>query len=251
MSLETLGLITTLTLGLFIFLGAIIAFIVKDRSKIVEYSIGLAFGVIVTLIITDIFPEMFECFNLKNIYIPVIGVVLGFGILKILDCFIPDHEEEHMTKKELKDNLIHIGIITSIALVLHNIIEGMAVYSTMITANKDLALGMTLGVGCHNLPLGMVIASSLYQSNKSKKKTAISLIAVSLSTFLGGLILFAFKLNSINEILSGLLLAITLGMLLFITIEELLPRILQTKKKKTTYYGILTGIIILIIGLLI
>ena len=107
---------------------------------------------------------------------------------------------------------------------------------------------MTLGVGFHNLPLGMVIASSIYQTNKSKSKTIISLIAVSISTFIGGLIVYLFHIDNIEGVVAGLLLSITLGMLLFIVIDELIPRILSIKDKKTAIIGILSGIIILLIS---
>ena len=170
-------------------------------------------------IITDLLPEVIENLKLSKIYIGIIGLLVGYVLLKLLDYFIPDHGDESHSKNETQNNLIHIGIITSVALIIHNIIEGMAVYTTAITANTSLVIGMTLGVGFHNLPLGMVIASSIYQTNKSKSKTIISLIAVSISTFIGGLIVYLFHIDNIEGVIAGLLLSITLGMLLFIVID--------------------------------
>ena len=248
MSKETVGLLITFILGLFILLGATIAIGVGKKKKIIEYSLGLALGVIVTLIITDLLPEVIENLKLSKIYIGIIGLLVGYVLLKLLDYFIPDHGDESHSKNETQNNLIHIGIITSVALIIHNIIEGMAVYTTAITANTSLVIGMTLGVGFHNLPLGMVIASSIYQTNKSKSKTIISLIAVSISTFIGGLIVYLFHIDNIEGVVAGLLLSITLGMLLFIVIDELIPRILSIKDKKTAIIGILSGVIILLIS---
>ena len=71
-----------------------------------------------------------------------------------------------MDKHELKENLIHIGLVTSVALILHNIIEGMAIYSSVLS-DKSLGLAMTIGIGFHNIPLGMVIAGAFYQSNEN------------------------------------------------------------------------------------
>ena len=248
MSKESIGLLITFILGLFILLGAIIAIVVGKKKKIIEYSLGLALGVIVTLIITDLLAEVIENLKLSKIYIGIIGLLVGYVLLKLLDYFIPDHGDESHSKNETQNNLIHIGIITSVALIIHNIIEGMAVYTTAITANTSLVIGMTLGVGFHNLPLGMVIASSIYQTNKSKSKTIISLIAVSISTFIGGLIVYLFHIDNIEGVIAGLLLSITLGMLLFIVIDELIPRTLSIKDKKTAIIGILSGVIILLIS---
>ncbi len=242
-----LGLITTLLLGVFIVIGALIAFLVKKKQKVVDFSIGLAFGVIVFLIIMDLLPEIIENLSIRYLHIFIICTVLGYFILKLLDNFIPDHEEDNMTKKELKNNLAHIGIVTSLAIVLHNIIEGMAIYSSILS-NTSLGMAVTLGVGCHNIPLGIVIAGSFYQSNQNMSKTILSILLVSLSTFVGGIIMFFLNINTINSLVLGILLSITLGMLLFLVISELFPRIRQTKDKKTSFIGVVIGVILILLA---
>ena len=244
------GLLTTFLLGIFILIGAIIPLLIVKKDKVINLSIGLAFGVIITLIVTDLLPEILEELGLKYIYLFIIFTALGFFLLRLLDGYIPDHHDHKMTKKEANENLTHIGIMTTLALILHNIIEGMAVYSTSL-ADASLALSLALGVGFHNIPLGMVISSSFYHSSKNIKKTIISLLLVSISTFCGGLIMYLFKITSVNSVLLGVLLSLTLGMLLFIVIDELLPRIKNTKDKKYTYFGICLGIILLLIGILL
>ncbi len=250
MKIEQIGLLTTLILGIFIIIGALIAFIMKKREKVIDFSLGLAFGVIIMLMIADLLPEIIEQLGLKYIYLFIIYTALGYFLLKFLDNFIPDHEETKMNKKDLKNNLIHIGVVTSLALFLHNIIEGMAVYSTVLT-DKNLGVAMSLGIGFHNIPLGMVIATTLYQSSTNMSKTVLGILAVSLSTFAGGLILFFLNLHAISSIILGSLLSTTLGMLIFIALDELLPRIKMSKNDKVTYVGITLGIIILLIATII
>ena len=245
-----IGLLTTLLLGVFIIIGSLLAFLVKKKDKVVDFSIGLALGVIGMLLITDLLPEIIENLGIKHIFIFIICTVIGYGILKLLDHFIPDHKESSMTKKDYKENLIHIGVITSCALVLHNIIEGMAVYSTFLTDSK-LGLAVTLGVGFHNIPLGMVIAATFYQSNDNIWKTLSIIGFVSLSTFLGGLIMFFLNLTTISSILLGVLLSLTLGMLLFIVTSELIPRVKASSDKKTRYVGITIGVVLLLLSQLI
>lgn len=244
-----LGLLTTLLLGIFIIIGALIAFLIKRKERVVDFSLGLAFSIIIMLIITDMLPEVIEHLGLKHIYLFLIFGVVGYGILKLLDHFIPDHDDDgHMdTAHEKKENLVHIGVITSLALVLHNIIEGMAVYSTVIT-DTSLGLAITMGIGFHNIPLGMVVAGTFYQSKENLSKTILSVLTVSLSTFVGGLILFFLDITAISSTILGILLSITLGMLLFISISELFPRIRATKNKKAALTGITIGIIIQLIA---
>jgi len=242
-----IALLTTLVLGLFIIIGSLIAHVVNKKQKIVDFIVGLAFGIITMLMIMDLLPEIIESLTIKNIYLFIIFTFLGIVILKLLDHFIPDHEEKKMTNLELKNNLVHIGIVTSIALILHNIIEGMAIYSTIIS-ETELGFMITLGVGLHNIPLGMVIASTFYQSNQSISKTILIITLVSLSTFVGGLIMFFAGLTIVNDMVLGILLAITLGMLIFISFDELLPRIKNTKNKKSSYIGIIIGIVLILVA---
>lgn len=245
-----IGLITTLLLGIFIVIGALIALLANKKSKVVEFSIGLAFGVIVTLIVTDLLPEIFETLGFRYIYVWLIGIVAGFLILKILDNFIPDHHEHKMSKEESNENLVHIGVMTSLALVLHNIIEGMAVYSSCLS-DASFGIALTLGIGFHNIPLGMVISSSFYHSTKNFKKTIITVLIVSLSTFFGGFVMYLLKLTEISSMLLGVLLSLTLGMLIFIIIDELLPRISDIKNKKISCIGILVGVALLVLSMFI
>lgn len=245
-----LGLLTTLLLGVFIIIGALIAFLIKRKERVVDFSLGLAFSVIIMLILTHMLPETIEMLGTKYIFLFLIFTVVGYMILKLLDNFIPDHDDDGkgMDKHELRENLIHIGVITSVALVLHNIIEGMAVYSTVLS-DASLGLAVTIGIGFHNIPLGMVIAGTFYQSNENIYKTMLSILFVALSTFAGGLIMFFLGLTSISPIISGILLSITLGMLIFISMTELFPRIRNTKNKKVTNVGIAVGVIIQLIAL--
>ena len=239
-----LALLTTFLLGVFILIGVLISYFFKKSEKIVLFSIGLAFGVIVMIIFTDLLPEIMECIPLSRIYIPIISVIIGLLILRILDNFVPDHENS-----EKKDNLIHIGVMSSIALGLHNIIEGMAVYSSMLSSTK-LGLALTLGVGFHNIPLGIVIGGAFYQSNNDKYKSILNILIVSLTTFIGGLIMFMLNINELSPTIEGILLSITLGMLLFIVVDELLPKVKKNKKNKALISGIITGVIVLLISMI-
>lgn len=245
-----MGLLFTLILGIFILLGALIVFLTENNDKFVQFSISLAFGVMIMLIAFDLLPEAYEAINCGNtvyniIYI-VIGVVVGFLLLKVLDHFIPDHEDDHSTDADDDKNLKHIGFVSSIALVIHNIVEGMAIY-LLISSDFKSGLLACVGVGLHNIPLGMVIASTFYKSNKNKKKTMIIMLGISLSTFMGGLLVHFIPLASTLDVLESVSLTLTIGMLLYILVMELFPKIIDTKYKRTTISGILLGIILLLI----
>ncbi len=236
-SLISLGL--TFVVGTFILIGSLIIIFTKSNQKIISFSLALAFIVMIGLVFFELIFEAIE--HLNNIFYVLIFVLIGIFILKILDHFIPYHEN---TKE--KENLYHIGIVSSIALIIHNIIEGMAIYGVALT-NIQTGILMALGVGLHNIPMGMVITGTIY--NKNRKKIFLLLTLLMLSTLIGGLFM-AFLSYYINEFVLGILLAITLGMLLYISIFELLPKVVNNIKNKTTILGMIMGIIVIIFTLL-
>lgn len=243
------GLGLTLLAGISILIGALIVFLLKNNKKLTDFSISMAVGVMVTLLIFEMIPESFELLSEKfpfstNIIIVIALALIGILILKILDLFIPDHDhDENVSNK----NLFHIGLVSSIALILHNLIEGMAVYSTAITDNS-LGILLTVGISLHNIPLGIMITSTLYESNNSKKKTILILVAIALSTLIGGALMFLLS-SIINNVVRGILLSITLGMIIYIILFELLSEMITIKNKKITILGIIVGVGIFLLTL--
>lgn len=254
--MELFALLLTFILGLFILLGTTIVFMTKNNEKFVSFSLALAFGVMIGLSIFELFPESYEHLeNMKNWRIPLLlgCIIFGIFMLKILDRFVPHHADDeghHHSKKEHMEHLYHIGIVSSIALVLHNVIEGMAIYGTASTSTH-LGLLVGLGVGLHNIPMGMVIASTFYKSSENKKKTLLISFFISISTFVGGLIMFFLNGIMKDELILGILLSITLGMIIYIALFELLEQMVHSKNKRETIIGMILGIFILLISLFV
>ena len=253
------GLVLTLLVGLFILLGSLLANKFKDNKRFADFSISLAFGVIFALILFELLPEVYETLRtdlnlFKTILCIIILSLIGIFMLKILDSFIPHHEHEahhnHTHKNEdcHNEHLQHIGLISATAIIVHNIIEGMSLY---LVSNASIMSGlfMCVGIGLHNIPMGLVISSTLYNSNYSKKSIIKISLLVSLSTFAGGIIMFL--LGGVPHIIEGILLGITLGMLIYILIFELFHQIYHMKNKKICNIGIGLGMSLLAVSIII
>lgn len=254
-----LGLILTLLVGLFILLGSVFATKFKNNKRFTDFSIALAFGVIIALIFFELIPETYEVLReelnlFRTITCMIILVLIGVFLLKVLDNFVPHHEHEahhehkHKNNRCHNEHLHHIGIISALAVIVHNVIEGMSLYLVSST-NIISGLLMCIGIGFHNIPMGLVIASTLYNSNYSKKDTLKISLVVSLSTFVGGFIMFI--LGGVPHLTEGILLGITLGMLIYIAFIELFHQIYHMESKKISNIGIGFGMILLIISKLI
>ena len=243
---NTLALFITFLLGFFIIIGVIIAFFLKKQKKVLDFIFAFALSILTMLILTDLLGHTIEHLGIKHIYLFILFTCLGLLIFKIIDDFVPEHEDAKMTKNEEKKNIVHIGVLATIALIIHNFVEGMAIY---LTSANDINLGimMALGVGLHNIPLGIIITTTL-NSDKNTGKYLFCIISLFISSFLGGLLLFLLNINAVSDIVIGSLLALTIGMLLYIIIFELYPKVKKTTNKKITIIGLVTGVIIALIG---
>lgn len=257
--MNLVALLLTLLVGLFILIGSICGLYFKDNNKFTDFSISVAFGVIITLILLEILPESYEILSeqvgvFRGILSIIILSLIGIIVLKILDLFVPHHEHEshhhhkHNNEKCHNEHLYHIGIVSSVAIVIHNLIEGMSLY-LVSSGNIVSGLLLCIGIGLHNIPMGLVISRTLINSNFSKRKTLNISLVVSLSTFLGGFIIFV--LGSVNELIEGILLGLTLGMLIYISVFELLHQIYHMKDKKVSRIGIGLGIVLLVISVIL
>lgn len=198
---------------------------ITNKHGIIEYiSICLAALAMVYLLAYDLIPEIVENFGLAKMWKAILFIVIGIAILKLLDFFVPEHEAHDASNSE---SLVHIGIMTAVAITLHNILEGMTVLSV---ATRDLTAGISLGlgVGLHNIPMGMLIYTSLEKEIGHKRFGLYFLTTI--STFIGGLLMYFLNFYLTEEILSFFE-CITVGMVLFILIFELVPSILKGPTK--------------------
>lgn len=241
-----MNLLLTLGVGLFTLMGAVLIFFVKDKDKIVHVSMNLAIGVILSLIVFDLFPEIWEMLRENydvgySIFYVFTFTLIGIFGLRFLDRYVHHHHHD-----DTRENFNHIGIVTGIAVFLHNIIEGMAVYG-VLTNDLSLGIKVIVGVGLHNIPLGMMLASAFYKSNNSKKKTLFNIILISLASFLGGLIMCLNVEFLLNDFFLTIMLSITNGMLIYISLFELLPHALHSKDKTKTIFTIIAGALFILI----
>ncbi len=245
-------LILTLFAGIFIIGGLLLGFYSRDHKKMMNLVIGVAFGVVVALMIFELLPEAYEKLQVtpmwKTIAMLTITILIGILLMNILDNFVPHHEHESHHHHKHKDDtchnehLNHIGILSTVALLLHNIIEGMTLY---VAAHASISSGYLLcvGIGLHNIPLGILVAGTLH----TKKETWVTGTLLSLSTFIGGLLMYFIR-SIMSEFVVGLLIALTVGMLVYIAFIELLGQIIHSEHKKISWLGVAIGILLFTIS---
>lgn len=241
-----MALLANALAGLFFLIGAFLAVFEKKKKGLIEFSIGLSFSVMVLLLAFDIVPEILELLEDKGTVFMYVFIIIGIAMLKLIDMLVPhhNHDEETLTHHR---HLNHIGIISSLALIVHNVIEGIGVYNIAL---YDFKAGMlvALAVGLHNIPFGIEITATLNETKKNKKFIIGNILLLTSSTILGGLIMMIFK--SINEFVLGCLMSLTVGMIIYLVLFELLIELGASKNRKYSVIGLVVGVV-LMLGVLI
>ena len=218
--------------GLATMLGTfVIFFSSKNKDKIIISSLSFAAGVMVCVSLLDLMPESLNMLNNNlNLFLSIMAV----------DKYLPE------TKENTK--LYRVGIISMLAIILHNIPEGIATFMAS-SMDKTLGISLAIAIAMHNLPEGISIAVPIYSSTNKKSKAFIYTFISAISEPFGALIAFIFLKNFVNDIFMGLLFSFIAGIMIHISFYELLPESKRYKNYKLTSIFFIIGIIFMCINL--
>jgi len=234
--------------GISTVIGAFIIFFDKNKNnKVVVVSLSFAAGVMICVSLTDLLPNSFNMIlsssnTFPKLILTLIFMVIGIIISMLIDKYLPS-EYENKDKK----GLYKIGIISMVAIILHNIPEGIA---TFITSTNNLGLGITLtiAIALHNIPEGISIAVPIYHSTGSKLKAIMYALLSGMSEVVGSILAYLFLAPFINEHIMAALYAIIAGIMIHISVYELIPGAYKESTLKTVIKYLLIGATIMIIS---
>lgn len=236
--------------GISTVLGAIIAFGTRKKSdKAITFALGFSAGVMICVSFTDLFPYAEQA--LMNSYGKFYGVVLtmfymlsGMIFAMLIDRFIPSESHVIEVKDKKHSKLFRVGFVSMIAITLHNFPEGIA---TFISSYQDVKLGLsiTIAIAMHNIPEGIAVAMPIYYATGSKKKAFKYTLYSGLSEPIGALLAFLLLRPFINEFLLGLIFAFVMGIMLYISFEELIPSSREYGYNNLSLYSIFLGICVI------
>lgn len=221
--------------------GLIIVFKKEYNSQNLSVFLGFSAGIMIGISLFDLLYNSYIYLSNKtnNIILIFIFVILGILIAILIDKLVPKGSNE----------IGRVGVISLIGIIIHNIPEGIA---TFITASYDIKLGISfaLAIAIHNIPEGIAISIPLFNKTKNIKSTLLFTSIAGFSELLGAIISCIFLSNYINTTTMGILFAIIAGIMLQISIFELLPLSLLNDKKKGIY-ALITGILFILINIYI
>lgn len=244
MNNEIISFIITFISGLSTLLGFFIIFFKKEPSKLLSSALYFAAGVMISVSFFDLLPHSYK--YISNYYFSVFTILLM--ILFIILGIILSNLIANTILKKSNDNIYRLGLMTMIVIIIHNVPEGIITY---LTTNSDIELGISLAtaISIHNIPEGISVAVPIYYATKSKLKAFGYTLLSSLSEPIGAIIAYLFLENCITNYYLGILFSLIAGIMINISISELLPNAFKHKYKYNKIFFIL-GVLIMILTLL-
>ncbi|MBP1889359.1 ZIP family zinc transporter [Clostridium moniliforme] len=265
MSNVTIAFLLTLLAGLATGIGSCIAFFAKKtNTKFLSVSLGFSAGVMIYVSMIEIFQEARESLigvmGMKlGSFITVLSFFGGIAVIAIIDKLVPNKENPHEVKsmEDVNDeevnknkNLLRTGIFTALAIAIHSFPEGLATFVSALD-NASVAIPITIAIAIHNIPEGISVSVPIYYATGDKKKAFIYSFLSGMSEPVGAIIGYLLLRNIFNDVTLGVLLAAVAGIMVFISIDELLPTARKYGEHHLSIYGLVAGMAVMAISLLL
>lgn len=268
-------LLTTLA-GLATAVGSVIAFFAHHTNyRFLSGALGFSAGVMLYVSFAEIMPLSLQ--ELTAVHGRPVGDWLvtasffgGILLIGLVDRLVPKPRNPHEPREEseyaqLREGsdiqlaaddraarwkLRRTGLVTALAIGIHNFPEGMA---TFFASLESVQLGamIAVAIALHNIPEGISVSVPIYYATGSRRK-AFTWSAISgISEPVGAAIALAFMAWLNQPQLTGIMFAGVAGIMVFISLDELLPTARAYSTGHETVYGLVGGMAVLALSLLL
>ncbi len=254
---QNAGMALTLTLlaGLFTGVGSVIAYFIKKPKMVyLSFSLGLSAGVMIYVSFVELLPQAILSVGQGW---SALAFFIGLAFMFIIDLSIPetinpDHFKnlEEPPKDAINYPLLRTGLITVIAITIHNFPEGLVTFSAALN-NIKLGIIITIAIALHNIPEGLSVSIPIYYATKNKNKAFAYSFLSGLTEPLGAIVGFLILRPFLYQGLIASLLAFIAGIMVYISIDELLPMAHKYGHSHLVISGVILGMLIMAISLLL
>ena len=255
----------TLIAGLSTGIGSAIAFFAKKtNTKFLAISLGFSAGVMIYVSMIEIFVKARDSLvaelGLKaGSWATVASFFGGMLFIAIIDKFIPNEENPHHlhnveelneSKVHIEDNLMRTGMFTALAVGIHNFPEGLA---TFISALQEptIAIPITVAIAIHNIPEGISISAPIYFATGDRKKAFKYSFLSGLAEPIGALVGYLILMPFLNDIVYGIVFGGVAGIMVYISLDELLPSAQKYGDHHLSIGGLIAGMAVMAVSLLL
>lgn len=235
----------------------------KFNPKFLAGSLGFSAGVMIYVSLVEIFVKAKESLiavhgiKAGNVY-TVIAFFSGIALIALIDKLIPSFENPHEMKNldagkmnpASKKKLLRMGLFSALAIAIHNFPEGLA---TFIGAMSDPTLGISIAVAIaiHNIPEGIAVSVPIYYATHDRKKAFWLSFMSGLAEPVGAIIGYFILMNIFNPSTFGVIFAGVAGIMVYISLDELLPTAEEYGEHHIAIGGLMGGMAVMAVSLLL
>jgi len=256
----------TLFAGLSTGIGSALAFFTKrTNTKVLSIALGFSAGVMLYVSFVEIFVKARDALTafygpVNGTWATVGGFFGGIFVIGIIDKLVPTFENPHEIRSiEEMDadgtaardpKLLRMGLFTALAIAIHNFPEGLATFMAAIS-DPSLGVSIAVAIAIHNIPEGISVSVPVYYATGSRKKAFFYSFLSGVSEPVGALIGYMLLSQFFNEAVFGIMFAAVAGIMVFISLDELLPAAQKYGEHHLSIYGLIVGMAVMALSLLL
>lgn len=259
----------TVFAGLATGVGSAIAFFAKKtNTKFLSLALGFSAGVMIYVSMVEIFVKAKDALTAElgasqGYWATTLAFFGGIALIAIIDKFVPSFENPHeMPSTGDLDNLQHdqvdgqkqellrMGMFSALAIAIHNFPEGLATFTSALQ-DPTLGISIAVAIAIHNVPEGIAVSVPLYYATGSKAKAFKWSFLSGLSEPVGAAIGFLILMPFMSDVVYGVLFASVAGIMVFISLDELLPTAEKYGEHHLAIYGLIAGMAVMALSLLL
>jgi len=255
------ALTLTLFAGLSTGIGSAIAFFSKKtNTKFLSTALGFSAGVMIYVSFVELFPQARDLVKEGNATFPELSIVIAFFVgiafIFLIDMLIPSAENPHevhlveeMHDKQ-KQQLKRTGILMALAIGIHNFPEGIATF-TAAYVDPTIAIPIAVAIAIHNIPEGIAVSVPIFYSTGNRKKAFWYSFLSGMAEPVGGLVGYFLLMPFLTPYTLGLVMAAVAGIMVFISVDELIPAAERYGEHHYSIAGFVGGMGVMALSLLV
>ncbi|MBN1836719.1 MAG: zinc transporter ZupT [Spirochaetales bacterium] len=256
----------TLMAGLATGVGSVLAFFArKTNTRFLSVALGFSAGVMIYVSMIEIFPKGMEEIAGQMgprpaAWLTVVSFFGGIAVIALIDRLVPKAENPHEVRRAEEmarpappaeeRKLIRMGAFAALAIGIHNFPEGLATFMATLE-DPSVGIAIAVAIGIHNIPEGIAVAVPIYYATGSRRKAFKYSFLSGVSEPLGALIGYLILLPIMSDLVMGVLFAVVSGIMVFISLDELLPAAREYGEHHYAIGGLVAGMAVMAVSLVL
>ncbi len=240
------ALALTTAAGLSTGIGGLIGILVKKPGhRFMGFTLGFSAGVMIHVSFVELLRQSIDSIG----FLPAhLAFFVGMAGIFVIDLLVPhDYIGQH-DHTEKQGKLMRTGVLVALGMAIHNFPEGLATFAGSMM-NAKLGISIAAAIAVHNIPEGMAVAAPIYAATGNRKKaftwSLLSGMSEPVGAALAALVLFPF----LTEGMLGVFLAFVAGIMVAISLDELVPAAKSFDTEHAPILGVILGAMVMALSL--